>query len=329
MQFLNDILHVLQPAQESEPDLAVAVRCIPATLDIYLQNPGHAGHLDQDRIFLVGCVFGWVVLQSVGCEQSGGVPEKVGDLHRRFGVAGCDPLFDPVIFAGNLHFALHFVLVGSQPVLLRFALFLKTDLRVQVPPTVLHPSRYLMQAAPFLIPGSPIWLHRLWQVLLWIVMPLLTGYVLMRRLDISDRLQRWMVVAAVFLYLGIGPVYYHLLVPVVLILWGFHSLPAHSNKLRFAISLLVVLLASAWAGISRINWFPVPGSLAVTLILLEEPLLKSASNRPGSQKPAEVSDRNLADDRVVYPTPGSLVPGRHGYSFCSASAVHPLVGQPG
>jgi hypothetical protein len=147
---------------------------------------------------------------------------------------------------------------------------------VQVPPTVLHPSRYLMQAVPFLIPGSPIWLHRLWQVVLWNVMPLIAGYVLARRLELSDQLKRWIVVAAVFLYLGIGPVYYHLLVPVVLILWGFHRLPAHSKKLRFVLSLLVVLLASAWAGISRINWFPVPGSLAVTLILLEEPLQSSA-----------------------------------------------------
>jgi hypothetical protein len=148
---------------------------------------------------------------------------------------------------------------------------------VQVPPTVLHPSRYLMQAVPFLIPGSPIWLHRLWQVLLWNIMPLITGYVLARRLELSDRLLRWMVVLAVFLYLGIGPVYYHLLVPVVLILWGFHSQPNHSKKLHFAVSLLVVLLASAWAGISRINWFPVPGSLAVTLILLEEPLQASTA----------------------------------------------------
>jgi hypothetical protein len=129
---------------------------------------------------------------------------------------------------------------------------------------------------PFLIHGSPIWLHRLWQVFLWIIMPLITGYVLARRLDISDRLRRWMLIAAVFIYLGIGPVYYHLLVPVVLILWGFHSLPAHSSKLRFTVSLLVVLLASAWAGISRVNWFPVPGSLAIMLILLEEPLQSSA-----------------------------------------------------
>ena len=143
---------------------------------------------------------------------------------------------------------------------------------IQVPPTVLHPSRYLLQAVPFLIPGSPIWLHRLWQVLLWIIMPLVTGYVLALRLDIPDRLVRWMVVGATFLYLGIGPVYYHLLVPVVLVLWGFHRAPTSSRKWGFAISLLVVVLASAWAGISRINWFPVPASLAVCLILLEEPL---------------------------------------------------------
>ena len=32
------------------------------------------------------------------------------------------------------------------------------------PPSVLHPSRYLMQAVPFLVSGLPIWLHRAWQV---------------------------------------------------------------------------------------------------------------------------------------------------------------------
>jgi len=36
-------------------------------------------------------------------------------------------------------------------------------------------------------------------------------------------------------------------------------------------SLIFVLLASAWAGISRINWFPVPGLLAVFYYLLETP----------------------------------------------------------
>jgi hypothetical protein len=37
-------------------------------------------------------------------------------------------------------------------------------------------------------------------------------------------------------------------------------------------TLLVVLLASAWAGISRVNWMPVPAILAVLIYLLESPL---------------------------------------------------------
>jgi hypothetical protein len=38
-------------------------------------------------------------------------------------------------------------------------------------------------------------------------------------------------------------------------------------------SLVVVVVASLWAGISRINWFPVPAMLAVAIYLLEEPVL--------------------------------------------------------
>ena len=190
------------------------------------------------------------------------------------------------LLAGAIYLALSYIPeISTNPFTLSWSeasryyyasLFLSRQIYgVQVPPTVLHPSRYLMQAVPFLIPGAPIWLHRLWQVLLWIIMPLITGWVLARRLDISDRLVCWMVVGATFLYLGIGPVYYHLLVPVVLVLWGFHSLPVLSRKKRFILSLVIVLIASAWAGISRINWFVVPGSLAVCLILLEEPIQPS------------------------------------------------------
>ncbi len=58
---------------------------------------------------------------------------------------------------------------------------------IQVPPTVLHPSRYLMQSVPFLIPNSPIWLHRIWQVLLWVGATTLSTWLLARRLAIGDR----------------------------------------------------------------------------------------------------------------------------------------------
>jgi len=68
------------------------------------------------------------------------------------------------------------------------------------------------------------------------------------------------------LWLGLfffqGAVYYHLMLAVVLVLVGF-------NPRRPWRSLGVVVLASVWSGVSRVNWIPVPGMLAVALYALE------------------------------------------------------------
>jgi hypothetical protein len=130
------------------------------------------------------------------------------------------------------------------------------------PPSVLHPSRYLMQAVPFLATELPLWAHRAWQVFLWISTSLATGILLARRLGLQQGLHRILFTAWAFLFLFQGPLYYHLLVIVILVLWGF-------DRQRFWRSLVVVLVASAWAGISRINWLPVPGLLAAALYFLE------------------------------------------------------------
>lgn len=143
---------------------------------------------------------------------------------------------------------------------------------VQVPPTVLHPSRYLMQAIPFLIPDSPIWLHRLWQVLLWVGITLSCSLLLARRLAIGSPLRRWLFIIWSFLFLLIGPVYYHLQVIVIIILLGY----SRRNGWK---TLLAVIFASIWAGISRINWFPMPGILAASIYLLEEPISNRTSLR--------------------------------------------------
>ncbi len=143
---------------------------------------------------------------------------------------------------------------------------------IQTPPTVLHPSRYLMQAVPFLIPDSPIWLHRLWQVILWVGVTFTTSYLLARRLTISDPLRRWLLIIWSFLFLLIGPVYYHLQMIVIIVLLGY----SRRNNWR---TLITVILASIWAGISRINWFPVPGMLAATLYLMEETVQSRSSLR--------------------------------------------------
>jgi hypothetical protein len=130
------------------------------------------------------------------------------------------------------------------------------------PPSILHPSRYLMQAIPFIAPELPLWAHRAWQVFLWISTSLATGILLARRLGLKQGLHQILFTAWAFLFLFQGPLYYHLLVMVILVLWGF-------DRKRFWRSLVVVLVASAWAGISRINWMPVPGLLAAALYFLE------------------------------------------------------------
>ncbi len=133
---------------------------------------------------------------------------------------------------------------------------------IKLPLPVTHPSRYLLQSLPFLIANSPLWLHRLWQALLWVSMPLLTGLLLGRRLKFGSRMLRVLFILWSFLFLMQGAVFYHLLPCVFLVLIGFDK----DKPLR---SFLFVTLASVWAGISRVNWVPLPGALAALLYVLE------------------------------------------------------------
>ncbi len=141
---------------------------------------------------------------------------------------------------------------------------------VQISPSVLHPTRYLLQSIPFLFPGSTLWTHRLWQVFLWLATTFGASYLLTKRLKLTWGWSSILAMAWAFLFFFQGPVYYHLQIMVILVLWGF-------DREKPARTLVVVLVASAWAGISRINWFPVPGLLGALLYFFET---------PRSQKPA-------------------------------------------
>jgi hypothetical protein len=134
-----------------------------------------------------------------------------------------------------------------------------------VPWPVLHPSRYLLQSVPFLLGDLPLWVHRLWQVLLWLVVTLGTSLALARRAGQENRRARLTLIGFCYLFLMQGPVYYHLLVSAWIVLAG-------ASARRPWRTLLVVVAASAWAGISRVNWYPVPAILAIVLYLLEQPL---------------------------------------------------------
>jgi hypothetical protein len=139
---------------------------------------------------------------------------------------------------------------------------------MDLPLSILHPSRYLLQAIPFIIPGLPLWIHRLWQALLWIVLTGISAWLLTRRMKFSSGYLTIMVAVWGFVYFLQGAVYYHLQVCIIIILFGY-------SKKHPARTLLVVILSSLWAGISRINWFPVPAMLAIALYLLDEPVSTS------------------------------------------------------
>ncbi|MEW6180678.1 MAG: hypothetical protein AB1522_12215 [Chloroflexota bacterium] len=139
-----------------------------------------------------------------------------------------------------------------------------------IPLSPLHASRYLLLGLAYLVPDAPLWFHRLWQVMLWIGMNLATAWALTRRLGLRAPL--WVIGVTLwgFLFLMQGPVYYHLHLCILPVLLGYHPR-------RPAQTLAMVILASIWAGLSRVNWFPVPAMLAIAIYLLETPL-KTAPN---------------------------------------------------
>ncbi|MBK8619745.1 MAG: hypothetical protein IPN96_22215 [Anaerolineales bacterium] len=135
---------------------------------------------------------------------------------------------------------------------------------MQLPLPFLHPSRYFLLSLPFLIDSLPLWAHRLWQSLLWIGLTATSSVLLARRLSLKGWMQ-FFIAAWAFLYFFQGAVYYHLHICVILILAGVSV--KHPWR-----SLLFVILASAWAGVSRVNWFPVPAMFAIAIYLLETPV---------------------------------------------------------
>lgn len=132
-----------------------------------------------------------------------------------------------------------------------------------LPLPVLHPSRYLMQALPFALGIHEIMLHRIWQVLLWLLMTGFGAWVMAGRLKGAKKKALPFLILGLGLFFFQGAVYYHLMLCVLLVLLGYRARKPWRN-------LIAVLIASIWAGLSRINWIPVPALLAVSLYLLDE-----------------------------------------------------------
>ncbi len=148
--------------------------------------------------------------------------------------------------------------------------FSKSLYGVQLPLSVWHATRYFLLSIPFMIRNLPLWADRLWQSLLWLGLTGLASWLLVRRIRPQEKITGFLLGAWSFLYFFQGAVYYHLQVSVILILLGFSV--RHPGR-----SLAAVILSSFWAGMSRLNWYPVPAMLAIGLYLLEQPF--SRENR--------------------------------------------------
>ena len=138
---------------------------------------------------------------------------------------------------------------------------------LSLPPFYQDLSRYVVEAIPLLLPHPSLFLERLWEASLSILLPALTAALVLRRL--APAKQNRVLWLALFLwgtlYLLQGPVYFYLLLAAIPVL-------AFYNPKKPLPSFIALLAASLWAGISRVNWIPLPAMLAIALYLLEVPL---------------------------------------------------------
>ncbi len=137
----------------------------------------------------------------------------------------------------------------------------------------LDPGRAILDGLVLLIPGGSIWMFRFWLAFLSLATTALASFLVIRltwKRSFAGQPpagRGMFVILALWgtLFLFQGPIYYHVLLGVIPVLWFFdRDKPTHT--------LAAVVLASAWEGLCRVNWFWLPSALAILLYLLAVPL---------------------------------------------------------
>ena len=155
--------------------------------------------------------------------------------------------------------------------------FSKSIYGEQFPLSTLHPTRYFLQSIPFLFPSLGLPAHRFWQFLLWIVLTAwATVSIASRVTPQNEKVVKWLLAGGLFIFFLRVGVYYHL-EPMVILPMAFVSA---KHPVR---TFLAVIAASLWAGVSRVNWFPMPAMIAAAIYLLETPFAANQSGSPWKQ----------------------------------------------
>jgi hypothetical protein len=131
-------------------------------------------------------------------------------------------------------------------------------------------GRPTLLSLPFIASIRSLPFERFWQTFLWIGSSALLSLCLVRRLKIGSGIIKVLYVAFGFIWVLLGPIYFHLAISACIVLLGFNG----KKPVR---SLLWTLVASFWAGLMRINWIPVPAMIGATLYFLEFPWKRTTS----------------------------------------------------
>lgn len=135
----------------------------------------------------------------------------------------------------------------------------------------LDPGRAVLEGLVLLLPGTQIWMFRIWQAILFFISSTLSSILIIRRVYLrsgvlkKNRILLLILVGWGILYFLQGPVYFHVLLGILPVVWLFDS------KKPFR-TLFIIIIASGWEAICRVNWFFMPAVTAVLLYLLEVPI---------------------------------------------------------
>ena len=151
-----------------------------------------------------------------------------------------------------------------------YSLYLGKDRYIttsEIVPVWGSPGRYLLWGIIYGLPNTPIWLHRLWDAILWTVPYLVLGYTLARWRD-SNRLARWVFILWIFLFLAQGPIYAPLVLSALIVV-----LMVRPNHIF--LSLVGVAIAGYYAASSRWTWSPAPAVWAALILLADFDIRKN------------------------------------------------------
>lgn len=139
----------------------------------------------------------------------------------------------------------------------------------------LDPGRSILDGLILLIPNSQIWMYRLWINLLILLSSTLAVLLIVKKVisvnsvfpNLEKNEKRQVLILVILwgiLFLLQGPIYYHILLGALGILWLY-------DPKRMIRNIAVIILCSMWEGLGRVNWFIMPAALAVMFHFLLVP----------------------------------------------------------